>query len=138
MSTPDPTPAEALAMSLHARLGPLAAVLGWSVEGGSYAGIIADALLDAGWASVDEADDPRKLRALARRALWRAAVEALAAHVDLTTPEGLSVRESGLQAQALAALELAERDAAPYDDLAAPVAYATAHRLADDPYGGRS
>lgn len=133
MSTPVSYSAASLALYLHGVLGPLADVLGWAPatepDGpGSYAEIITDALLDAGWHDLDGADDVRKLRALSRRALWRAAVEALASHVDLTTPEGLSVRESGLQAQALAALARAEAAAAAYDDLSAPVAYVDVYR----------
>lgn len=114
MPVPTSYTEEQLATFMHGCLGDVATELGWSVDGGSYSEAVTEALLAYDVADIADATDMRKLRALARREAWRAAVASLAARYDFTA-DGASHHLSQIHAAAQAALAAAEADAARYD-----------------------
>jgi hypothetical protein len=100
-----------LAAAMHAWLGPTAASLGWSVEGGNYTEPIIDTLLMYGDVTdVAEMTDIRKTRALALVAAWRAAVSALVPRVNWSR-QGESVSGSQEHTAALKQLQAAIAEA---------------------------
>lgn len=129
-----------LAEYMHNVLGAVADALGWSVAGDSYAEAITETLLACDVADIAQlsgADDMRKLRAIARREVWRAVVHATTAHYDMSA-DGLSAHRSQINEQAHKMLVAAEIDAALYDDTAGGwrvSAEKVSHE--DDPYAER-
>lgn len=110
----------ALATYMDSLLGDLADVLGWAVGGvdaGSYKEPVNEALLALG---VDDIGDVsgvepcRRLRIIARREAWRAAVQAVASRYDVES-DGQRFKRSQLQAMAAEALAIAEADALAVD-----------------------
>jgi hypothetical protein len=121
-----------LATYMHTVLGNTAAELGWSAPA-SYSEAINETLLSYGAATIDLATNVRKLRALARVEAWRLVVQQTAAEHDYSPGSGtVGFRRGQIQAQALAALAMAERDAAEYDDQY--VVTVSPVRRAHDPY----
>lgn len=102
-------------------LGDFATVLGWDMGSQQVQEAVADALLELGAvsiASVTTTFQIRGLRALGRRAIWRAVVQATAGDYTVTDNNQTLEREQ-LQKQAKVALELAE-----YESLEWSPAYA--------------
>jgi hypothetical protein len=94
---------------MHTTVAGVAAVLEWSVAGGSYDEPLNDVLLGLGLDDASGATNVRLLRAAAKVAVWRAALGALAAHVDETTDED-SFRSSQMHEMARRNLDLAEQE----------------------------
>lgn len=119
-----------LATFMHGCLGDVATELGW-LAASSYSEAVTETLLAYGVTDIAGATDMRKLRALARREAWRAAVGSLASRYDFTA-DGASHHLSQVYSQAQHALAAAEADAVRYD---------TAHQATltkihyGDPYG---
>lgn len=103
-----------LATFMHSTVGRMATVLGWA-NPASYAEPINETLLAYGAADVADASDIRKLRAIARREVWRAAVEGLASAYDLTA-DSSSFKRSQMLTQARTALQMAITATLAYDD----------------------
>jgi hypothetical protein len=99
---------------MHAELREVATALGWTVVAGSYDEPLIETLLAYGVSDIVAATDIRKLRALARREVWRAVASATAGDHDFSA-EGASYSRSQIHAQALAMLTRAESDAGRYD-----------------------
>lgn len=104
-----------LADYLKKHLGTVADVLNWNVLDFHIVDAIEEALIAYGVDEVSEADNIPKLRALARREAWRAAVRQLATKYDISTPSGFSLNRSQLQQMAEKALAQAVEDCRAYD-----------------------
>lgn len=97
---------------LHQVLGNVATVLGWDEASGHYDEPITEAVAAYGADSISEItgrDNLRKLRALARREVWRAVMQAAAGHYDFTT-DGQSFKRSQIYTHAEKAFQQAEAD----------------------------
>lgn len=103
-----------LATFMAGEIGRIAAILGFTVPT-SYSETIIDTLITYGVESIDEATDIRKLRALARREVWRSVVAKLASGINFTA-DGVTVNRAQLQQQAKVALNIAETACVPFDD----------------------
>lgn len=120
------------------QLSAIAGVLGWTTSTAEVADAVIDTLLayfgTAGTNSViANATDIRKLRVLAYRAIWRAAVAALTAKYTFST-DGQSFQRSDMMKRAAEMLEKAEADAAVFDTSTAPTVGVTTFRYPADPY----
>lgn len=116
MALPDKYTEASLKAYMHAALGPIAGVLGWSVDEGNYDEPLNDTLLAYGVSDVEQvtgAEQLKRLRALARYQVWKAAVSGLAALYDFET-DGQRFERSQLMRHAEQALALAESEALPY------------------------
>jgi hypothetical protein len=94
-------------------LGEVASLLSWDAGSAQVQEAVADALLEAGESSIatiTELVDVRRLRALGRRAIWRAVVQATAGKYDFRDSDA-SFTRSQIHSQAKDALALAETDA---------------------------
>jgi hypothetical protein len=117
MSIPASYTETTLATYMHTILGPVAATLGWSVAAGSYDEPVNEALAAYGVddiADISGRANITKLRALARREVWRAVMQATASHYDVKA-DGANRSRSQIHTQAKAAYELACIDALSYD-----------------------
>lgn len=103
-----------LATFMAGEIGRIASILGLTVPAG-YTETIIDTLIAYGVETIDEAADIRKLRALARREIWRGVVAKLASGINFTA-DGVTVNRSQLQQQAKVALTNAETACVPFDD----------------------
>lgn len=95
-------------------LDKLADALDWDEGDPRVLEAVTDALLEYGTtdiATVTAPNDLRGLRALGRRAIWRAVVQATAGKYDFSDSDAKFTR-SQIQEMALKALERAERDCA--------------------------
>lgn len=93
-------------------LGSFADLLAWDGGTVQVQEAVTDALLDLGTPSIASVTSPfqiRGLRALGRRAIWRAVVQAVAADYTVTDNNQTLEREQ-LQKQSMKALELAETE----------------------------
>lgn len=120
-------------------LGSLADVLGWDAGSVQVQEAVFDALLDlqaaipsiATIADVTTAFQIRGLRALGRRAIWRAVVQATAGKYDFSDSDA-NFKRSQMNSQAREFLKLAELDAMAWDPNYA-VAIVSVKRT-NDPY----
>jgi hypothetical protein len=94
---------------MHVTVAGVAAVLEWTVAGGSYDEPLNDVLIGLGLDDASDATNVRLLRAAAKVAVWRAALGALASHVDETTDED-SFKSSQMHEMARRNLALAEQE----------------------------
>jgi hypothetical protein len=102
-----------LAVYMASIAGEIMTYLGWTAEENQVAEAVNETLLAYGTddiSTITESTNIRKLRAVARREIWRAIVNALASFIDYSAPDGQALKESQLQTQAAAALALAESD----------------------------
>lgn len=91
-------------------LDKLADALGWDASDPRVQEAVTDALLEYGESTISAitgGTNIRRLRALGRRAIWRAVVQATAGDYTMTD-NGQTLERAQMQAQALKALELAE------------------------------
>jgi hypothetical protein len=98
-------------------LGELAAVIGWDAGSPQVREAVSDALLDLGVTSIGDVTTPsdiRGLRALGRRAIWRAVVQATAGKYDFSDSDAKFSR-SQINSQALEALKIAAADCIEFD-----------------------
>lgn len=131
MPVPTAYTEDSLAAFMHAALRDVATALGWSVAAGDYDEPVTDALIAYGEDDIADATDIQKLRALARVAVWQAAVDATVGDYDFSA-DGGSYSRSQLHAQALARLAQAQQQAAAYmDDMLVGTATITHH---NDPW----
>lgn len=103
---------------MAADLGPMATMLGWTVEGGDYDEIYVSTLLRLGvedLSGLTGLDNLRKVRAFASVEAWRAVIKALAGRYDFSA-DGASLSRSQAQVQAAESLSLAEDEAMSYGD----------------------
>lgn len=114
MAVPTAYTDETLKTYMHAELREVGTALGWTVAAGSYDEALNETLLACGVSSAASATDIRKVRALARREVWRAVVAATAGDYDFSK-EGASHSRSQAHAQARAMVKQAELEAAQYD-----------------------
>jgi hypothetical protein len=101
----------------HTLLGAVAATLGWTVALGSYTEPCNEAIAAYGVDDVTTIlgrDNVRKIRALARREVWRAVAAQTASHYDVSA-DGASRQRSQIHAQALQELQRAELDCMEFD-----------------------
>jgi hypothetical protein len=94
---------------MHTTVAGVAAVLEWTVASGSYDEPLNDVLLGLGLDDASGATNVRLLRAAAKVAVWRAALGALASHVDETTDDD-SFKSSQMHDMARRNLDLAEQE----------------------------
>jgi len=99
---------------IHTTLGVMATHLGWTVNAGSYDDAVITALFRYGADSAADATDIRKLRAIAAVEAWRRVVGTLTIDFDFSA-DGGDFKRSQMLNHAMAALGLAEDEAAPYD-----------------------
>lgn len=112
MAYPSGYTEQSLAEYMHATLGAMAARLGWTVDGDHYDEAVNEAVAAYGAddiASITGRENLRKLRALARREVWRAVVQSVAAYYEFST-DGQSFKPNQMSTQARAALAQAEAD----------------------------
>ena len=121
MPVPDAYTEEALAAAMNQWVSTTAVLLGWSVDDGSYDDPIIDALSWYGVTDIANATDVKKLRALARVAVWESAASALASSVDWSRGAE-SVRSSQAYENALKQLAAARKRAADEGYTIGPVA----------------
>lgn len=137
MPVPTAYTEQQLAVLMHALLGGTADdALGW-VEGtsdaGDYAEPVVDALLLYGVPTIAAATDIGKLRAAARVAVWRAAMQALAdRHQYSIETDQIAIQQHYDHAEKQAAL--AEADAMAYGLIGAATVRGTRLRSVEDPY----
>jgi hypothetical protein len=94
---------------LVAVLADVGTALGWDSGSVQVVEATNDALLEAGASDISIVTDIRGLRALGRRAIWRAVVQATAGNYSFSTYEQRFDRQQ-VNEQAHKALELAEAD----------------------------
>lgn len=118
MAAPSSYTEATLKAYMHGVTGNLASkeILNWTVASGSYDEAVNEALLSYGTsdiATIQGADNLRLLRALARRELWRAVVQATAGQFDYRHADsGALYDRSQIHKHALAMLALATQDVA--------------------------
>jgi hypothetical protein len=106
MTLPETYTQTHLADWLLKRLGPVADVLGWSAMSFQVVDAIEDALIAYGVDEVPEATNVPKLRALARRELWRQVADSTVGYHDFTSSDQ-SFKLQQIHEQAVAALRRA-------------------------------
>jgi len=134
MTVPSSYTEKELAAYMHGELGPVAAALGLAVgstDAGSYAEAVNETLLQYGVATIAQATDMVKLRALARVYAWRKVVGLLTALFDFAA-DGGEYNRSQMIVAAEKNLARAVIDALEYD----PVyrVRTTRQRMVNDPY----
>lgn len=125
-----------LAAYMHAQLGDVATVLGWSTGAGTgnYAEAVDEALIAYGVGDISLATDIGRLRAAARREAWRLALNSLVARTDFTV-DGQQFADSQMVAAARSRLAEAESDALARGlGVLATIGQGKV-RWVDDPYG---
>lgn len=93
-------------------LGEVAPLLGWDQGAPAVQEAVADALLELGVSTIADVTTTfqiRGIRALGRRAIWRAVVQATAAKYDFSDSDARFSR-SQINSQALEMLKVAEAD----------------------------
>lgn len=95
---------------LASQIDQVAGVLGWDAGSVQVAEAVNDALLDAGVSTIASVTDIRALRALGRRAIWRAVVQATAGNYSFTDIAQQKFERQQVNAQAREMLKLAESD----------------------------
>jgi hypothetical protein len=115
-------------------LGEVAPVIGWDAGSVQVLEAVNDALLDLGLTDITTVTSTRALRgmrALGRRAIWRAVVQHVATRYDFSDSDAKFTR-SQVQAMALEAMKLAESDCLEFN----PNYAATTVRISrpQDPY----
>ena len=116
-------------------LGTIATILDWSVSTPQVRDALWDTLIAYDVATVAAATNMHKLRTLARREAWRAAVKGLTDAYDFSSPDGSSRSRSQMVRQAEARLVEAAQAAKRYD-LALALSSLRVHRVS--PYGPQS
>lgn len=114
MAAPTAYTEETLKAYMHTVLGAVATALEWSVAGGQYDEPVNEVLLAYDVTDIANATNVRKLRALARREAWRAAVNSLASNYNFSA-DGARHDLSQVYEQAQKQLEAAEADTLAYD-----------------------
>jgi len=109
---------------MHRTLGAVASVLNWDVFTNAYDEAAIETLLAYGVDTIAEATDMRKLRALARREVWRAVMHETVGDFDFSA-DGGSYNRSQIHAQAVTQFSRAADDALEYDDINWRVSVAT-------------
>jgi len=103
---------------LHDMLGAVATMLGWSPDGADYDEAVDEAIASYGVddiSAITGRDNVRKLRALARREVWRAVMQATTGHYDVTT-DGASRNRSQMHVQAREQFDLADAACMSYGE----------------------
>ena len=96
-------------------LGGTAVDLGWTDPAVKpYPSIIAETLFAYGVATMPEATDVPKLRAIGRREAWRAAMQETANRMDVAIPGAPSIQASQAHKQAVEQFRIASEEARPY------------------------
>lgn len=113
MAAPTAYTEATLATFMLAELGDVAGVLEWTAQS-HVQEAINEALLVYGVSTIADATDITRLRALARRQVWRSAINSLTTRYDFSNPEGEYKRSQMVKAAATR-LAQAESDAMPYD-----------------------
>jgi hypothetical protein len=132
MSVPTVYSSAALQVYMLGQTGNLGTVLG--LTSGDFAEAVTDTLLSYGEDTLADATDIAKLRALAKVAAWRVAVEKSTGYMKFTA-DGASFEAQTLHNQALASLALAESLAATYDGGMAGYVVSVGRLIhANDPY----
>lgn len=135
MPAPSTYTEESLSAYMDSILGAVADVLSWSVAGGDYAEAVNETLLAYGVddiALVTGRENIKRLRALARREVWRAVVNVTAGDYDFEADGGKYSR-SEINKMAMQNLIRAESEAAEYDPLWRVGVDAVTYK--HDPYG---
>lgn len=99
----------AFADYLASVLGEMASIIGWDAGSVQVIEAINDALLDMGESDITAVTDFRGLRALGRRAIWRAVAQATASDYSFSS-DGQRFDRQQINMQALALLKVAEDD----------------------------
>ena len=94
---------------LVSQIDQVAAVLDWDAGSVAVLEAVNDALLDLGETDIAAVSDLRGLRAVGRRAIWRAVAQATAGDYSITD-NGQRLERQQAHAQALAMLKVAEAD----------------------------
>jgi hypothetical protein len=95
---------------LASQIQQVAAVLGWDAGSTQVTEAVNDALLDLGGTSIAAVSDIRGLRALGRRAIWRAVVQATSGFYAFTDVSQQQFSRQQVNAQAVAMLKIADAD----------------------------
>lgn len=105
---------QTLAEYMHGLLAEMAAALGWSVDNGDYDDPILDCLIEYGNVSyVADCTDIKKLRCLARVAVWDKVVAATSGDFNFSA-DGASYSREQVHNHAVARLAAAKTAALPY------------------------
>lgn len=106
-----------LASTMLQWLDDLAGVLGWDIGAPQVQDAVAETLLDLGVSDISlvvTTQQIRGLRALGRRAIWRAVVEATSSKYDFADSDAKFTR-SQMHTQALESYRLADTDCRAFD-----------------------
>ncbi len=136
MPTPTTYTEGAFAAYLAATLDGLADVLGWNADDRHVREAVTDALLEydeSSIGSITGGTNIRRLRALGRRAIWRAVVQATANFYSLTD-NGQKLERQQIHDHAVKALEMAETDCRAFGDDPSFVATLLTVERVRDPY----
>lgn len=113
MTVPSSYTESTLKALMVAELGNVGTVLGWTTATSQIQEAVYDALIAYGVDAIADATDANKLRAVAKRAAWRAAVNGLVTLVTFSV-DGESVSRSDYLKNAREAMAQAEVVAATY------------------------
>lgn len=95
---------------LTGQIQQVAAALGWDAGSAQVREAVNDALLDLDKTDIASATDIRGLRALGRRAIWRAVVQATTSNYSFTDVAQQKFDRQQVNTQAQAMLKIAEAD----------------------------
>lgn len=95
---------------LASQIDQVAGALGWDAGSVAVLEAVNDALLDMAVSNIASVSDIRGLRALGRRAIWRAVVQATAGNYAFTDVAQQTFNRQQVNAQAQAMLKIAEAD----------------------------
>jgi hypothetical protein len=112
VAVPSAYTAEELAAFIVAELGDVGTALGWNPHTSQVAEAVNDVGLILQVDDVVDAPDVRAVRANARIVGWRAAAKAVAAQYTFSEENGVKYDRSDLQKMVIAALGIAEAEAA--------------------------
>lgn len=115
MAVPTAYTEDGLKTYMHAMLGAVATALSWDPVAGDYDEAVIETLLAYGVAGIASATDMTKLRALARREVWRAVMAETAMDYDFAADGGRYDR-SQMHEQAMGMWETESMAALVYDD----------------------
>lgn len=122
---------------LATQVEQVAGPLGWDVGSVQVLEAVNDALLDLGVSDIASVTDIRGLRALGRRAIWRAVVQATSGNYAFTDVAQQTFNRQQVNAQAREMLKIAESDCEALGlSAAASVAAVKIYRVSrpHDPY----
>jgi hypothetical protein len=99
---------------MHATIGAVADSLEWTTVGTKYDEAMIETLLAYGVTDIANATDIKKLRALARREVWRSVLAEVSSDIDFSA-DGARYSQQQLFTMAQQQFQMASADATPFD-----------------------